>query len=226
MGLASTLDKFEKRLRKKYNVDPSVPGNERKAHIYNLYFDHAFLRTLWTNFFEIAPAVYRSNHPTHARFEAMRDMGIVSVLNLRGASHTAHYLTEKKSCDDLGLKLKSAALSARSAPSRSHIQAVLEAFRTIEKPFVMHCKSGADRAGLASAMYLMVIEGQPLSEARKMLHWRYLHVRSTATGVLDYILDCFEARQSRGEISFEDWINTEYDADAINKAFKSKQPAQ
>jgi protein tyrosine/serine phosphatase len=83
----------------------------------------------------------------------------------------------------------------------------------------MHCKSGADRAGLASAIYLMVMMGQDVDAARKMLSPRYIHLRFTKTGVLDMMLDHYAARNAASPIGFEDWIDREYDADALQAAF-------
>jgi protein tyrosine phosphatase (PTP) superfamily phosphohydrolase (DUF442 family) len=152
MGLAGRIRQLERDVRAHFNVDPTVPGNERRARIYNRYFDHAILRGIWTNEREIAPGVFRSNHPTHERFAQMPARGIHTVLNLRGASVSAHYMTEKASCEALGLTLVNATLHARTAASRAEIQHLIAVFRKIEKPFVMHCKSGADRAGFASAI--------------------------------------------------------------------------
>lgn len=226
MGLVNRILTLERDVRAYFNVDPSLPDNRRRARIYNLYFDHAILRGIWTNAREIAPGVYRSNHPTHERFARMRDQGIVSVLNLRGESQSAHYLTEKASCEELGLTLVNATLHARAAASRAEILHLIEMFRRIEKPFVMHCKSGADRAGFASAVYLIVIENRPVHEARKMLSWRFWHFRNSKVGILDYILDSYEARQARAPISFEDWIATEYDPKKIQPRFRQgKAPA-
>ena len=226
MGLADRIRNLERDVRAYFNVDPAIPGNQRRARIYNLYFDHAILRGLWTNETQIAPGVYRSNHPTHERFEKMRARGIQTVLNLRGASVSAHYMSEKASCEALGLTLVNATLYARMAAPRDEILRLIALFREIEKPFVMHCKSGADRAGFASAIYLLVIEGRPLAEARRMLSWRYGHIRNAKVGILDYILDCYEARQARGAISFEDWIATEYDSKQIQTRFRQgKTPA-
>ena len=72
MGFATSLTRLEGRIRAHFNVDPTVPGNERKAWVYNNFFDHAFLRVLWTNFYQIAPGVYRSNQPTHARLARLQ----------------------------------------------------------------------------------------------------------------------------------------------------------
>lgn len=211
MKLFKRITDWERNLRASYNTDLSTPENRRRAHIYNMWFDHAVLRKFWTNFFEVAPGVYRSNQPTHERFVKLKAMGIKTILNLRGDGGAAHYLVEKESCEDLGLTLVDVTLHARYAAPTADIQAVIKAFREIEKPFVMHCKSGADRAGFASAIYLLVIEGRPVSEARKMLGVKYIHFKWTKTGVLDFILDAFEARNARQAIGFEDWIATEYD---------------
>lgn len=219
MKLFKQIGDWERNLRASYNTDLSTPENRRRAHIYNLWFDHAVLRKIWTNFFKVAPGVYRSNQPTHERFVKLKAMGINSVLNLRGAAGAAHYLVEQESCHQLGLTLVNVTLHARYAAPRDDILAVIHAFREIEKPFVMHCKSGADRAGFASAIYLLVIEGRPVSEARKMLGIKYIHLKWSRTGILDHILDRYEARNSQSPIGFEDWIATEYDRDEMQTSF-------
>ncbi|MDR9395167.1 tyrosine-protein phosphatase [Roseovarius sp. SYSU LYC5161] len=225
MKLFKRISDWERRLRASYNTDLSTPENRRRAHIYNLWFDHAVLRKVWTNFFEVAPGVYRSNHPTHERFVKLKAMGIRSVLNLRGAAGAAHYLAEEESCRQLGLTLVNCTLHARYAAPRDDILAVIDAFRHIEKPFVMHCKSGADRAGFASAIYLLVIEERPVAEARRMLGLKYIHLKWSRTGVLDYILDQYEARAAQSPIGFEHWVATEYDRDAIQAGFdRARKP--
>lgn len=222
MSLFKRITTWERDLRKSFNTDLSTPENRRRAHIYNLWFDHAVLRGIWTNQFEIAPGVWRSNHPTHKRFAKLKAQGFKSILNLRGSGGAAHYLTEQESCAKLGLTLVDVRLNARNAAPRKDIQAVIDAFRSIERPFMMHCKSGADRAGFASAIYLMVIEGRPVAEARRMLSLRFWHVKQSRTGVLGYILDLFEARHAETGIGFEEWIQTEYDNKAVQRDFEAK----
>ena len=96
MGLIKQIGDWERNLRAYYNTDLSTPENRRRAHIYNLWFDHAILRKYWTNFFPVTEGVYRSNQPTHERFVKLKKMGIKSVLNLRGAGGAAHYSSRKK----------------------------------------------------------------------------------------------------------------------------------
>ena len=91
MKLIKRISDWERGLRAYYNTDLSTPENRRRAHIYNLWFDHAVLRKVWTNFFPVAPGVYRSNQPTHERFVKLKAMGIKSILNLRGAGGSGEF---------------------------------------------------------------------------------------------------------------------------------------
>ncbi|SEQ36303.1 fused DSP-PTPase phosphatase/NAD kinase-like protein [Thalassovita taeanensis] len=219
MNPLEKLKQWERDLRLASDYDISKPEDRKRAMRHYNWLDHAILRIHWTNFFQIAPGVYRSNHPTHERLEDYAAMGIKSVLNLRGTARHARYLFEKESCDALGMTMVNIPLHARKAAPRENLLQVIEAFRTIDRPFMMHCKSGADRAGLASAMYLMVIEGQPVEEARKMLSVKYLHLKWSKTGVLDYMLDVYAARNARDPVGFEQWVTTEYDPEALQAGF-------
>ncbi len=203
--------------------DLSDPGQRRRAFWAYQFMDHAILRHLWSNFDQIAPGVYRSNQPGHWRLKRYRAMGIKTVLYLRASSEKWAFHFERESLDALGMTMISAPLHSRSAPTREAVQTLIAAFRSIDKPFLMHCKSGADRAGLASAIYLMVMMGQNVQAARRMLSPRYIHLRFTKTGVLDMMLDWYEARNARDPITFEDWIAHDYDADALQAAFDASR---
>lgn len=199
--------------------DLSDPAERRRAFWAYQFMDHAILRHVWSNFDQIAPGVYRSNQPGHWRLKRYRAMGIKTVLYLRASSEKWAFHFERESLDSLGMTMISAPLHSRSAPTRDAVQSLIAAFRSIDKPFLMHCKSGADRAGLASAIYLMVILGQDVHAARQMLSLRYIHLRFTKTGVLDLMLDQYAARHAETAIGFEDWIDREYDANALQAAF-------
>ena len=211
----------EKRLRATYNVAPDTPENRRKAVIYMLWFDHEVLRKRWTNLDQIAPGVFRSNQPTFERLEKLKAQGINDVVNLRGKSEAAHYLIEKERCQALDLRLHNISLQARRAPEKQHLQELIRLFQQLDKPFLMHCKSGSDRAGLASVMYMLTQAGESIAAAKRMLSFRFLHLKLTKTGVLDYLLHKYEREYDEKGMSFERWIETHYDPDVINQEWSS-----
>lgn len=221
--IGKRLKSWEVALRTSWGDDISTPALRRQALWHFHVFDHAFLRKLWTNFDEVAPGVYRSNQPDHARLAKLRDMGVRTIVNLRGVHRQSHYLFEEESCRALGLTLVNLQLHARQPVPRAELLALIDTFRTVEKPVLMHCKSGADRAGLASAIYLIAIEGRTVAEARRHLGLRYLHLRWSRTGICDHFLDAYEDRLSRGPIPLEDWIATEYDPRALAQSFAARR---
>ena len=223
--LFSTLDRKERELRKSFGHDITDPNERKKSYWHVRWLDHGVLRTFWHNFEKVSDGVYRSNHPDHRRFQAYADMGIKTILNLRGVAKQPHYLFEEESCARLGLKLVTVGMSARQAPKAKQLIAVMDAFETMERPFLIHCKSGADRTGLAAALYLIVHEGASVAEARKQLSFRYLHIRRSSTGVLDHFLDVYAARNAQSPITMAEWIRTEYDRNAVIASFAAKQTA-
>ena len=204
--------------------DLSAPGARRRAWVHFLIFDHAILRVLWSNFAKVAPGVFRANHPAPKRLKRYADMGIKTILNLRGASEDPHYQLEREACEANGLTLVDmSGLVARQAPERDALLAVLDAMRRVEKPVLMHCKSGADRTSLAAGLYLLAEENAPVAVARKQFSVRFIHFKWTKTGVLDHILDTYEAAQQSTGIGFEDWLRTEYDAATVQASFEARR---
>lgn len=196
----------------------------RDAWRHMLFFDHGFLRTVWHNFSEIAPGIFRANQPSPARLAHYADTGIKSVLNLRGPSGNPPYLFEVEACARLGLDLYHIPeFSSRAAPSRETLQAMLAAMRDAPRPLVMHCKSGADRTSLAAAIYLVAIEGRSLAEARRQFSVRFIHFKWTKTGIMDHILEAYAAAQAARGISFSDWLDTEYDSAALQAEFDAQR---
>ncbi len=208
----------QQRLTDIYGTDISTPEARRAAWWHFQLIDHAFLRGLWTNLDQIAPGVWRANQPSAARLRQYHDtLGLKSVLNLRGETQQGFYLFELETCRALGLHLHDFSFSARSAPSREGLLKVMNLFPLIEKPFLMHCKSGADRTGLIAALYLMAEENRPLAEAKQQLSFRYLHLKGTATGIMDHFLTMYEA-EAQGR-TIREWVEQSYDPDRLTASF-------
>jgi protein tyrosine/serine phosphatase len=223
--IIKALDRKERDLRKSFGQDITDPKERKRSMWHFNWLDHGILRIRWHNFDEIAPGAYRSNHPNQKRFAAYAAMGIKTILNLRGVALQPHYLFEVESCQNLGLTLVNNQMAARRAPRVIELTDLLDSFATMERPFLMHCKSGADRTGLAAAIYLMLYEGASLEIARQQLSFRYIHIRRTQTGILDHFLDVYGARNAQSPIAIDEWIRNEYDADALTTSFAAKQAA-
>ncbi|MEX3015933.1 fused DSP-PTPase phosphatase/NAD kinase-like protein [Gymnodinialimonas hymeniacidonis] len=176
--------------------------------------DHGLLRRHWRNEGEVAPGLFRANHPDENALRQWKARGIVEVISLRPAQFAVHEF-EARTCEALGLRLRNVPLEARSAPRPERLLSLLDIFDTLERPALIHCKSGADRTGLAAALWGIHIEGHPVAEAKRALGLRHLHLSWSKTGVLDRFLDAYQDRLKHGDIPIRLWIETEYDPSTL-----------
>ena len=221
-SLLTKLDNLERSVRYSFGRDISSPSGRFWAHVHFHLMDHAFLRVFWNNFHKVCDEVYRANQPSPSHLKSYKDKGIKAVLNLRGFSQQSYALFEEDSCGKLGLALVSVPFSGSYAPQPEKLLEIIDIMDKIPKPFVLHCKSGADRAGLVSAMYLIIKKKLAVSEARKQLSFKYLHLDFTKTGILDYIFNVFDERLKIANIDFLDWIKKEYNAEILNSSFRGR----
>jgi len=205
-------------------ADLSTPGGRARAARELTWGDHGFLRVRFRNLHRISPEMWRSNQPGPRQILAhARERGIRTILNLRGPSTLGHYLLEKAACEAAGIELVDFQLFSRDPPTREAIFAARDLFERIEYPALMHCKSGADRAGMMAVLYKLLRERVPFAEAREQLSGKYLHIRHGKTGVLDAFLDAYEAFNAGRPLEnwkpFLDWVAEDYDRTAVKDAF-------
>jgi protein tyrosine/serine phosphatase len=189
-----------------------------------LWRDHAYLRLGFQNAHWISPEMIRINQPWPFQLGWWRDNGVRTVINLRGGGYdTSFYALERDACARLGLQLVDFAVSSREAPSAGQVAAAKALFDRVQYPAVMHCKSGADRAGVMSVLYAHMRLGLPLREAvRRELSFRTLHVRQGKTGVLDYVFDRYFAEGEPKGLSFAQWTERDdYDPKRLKADFQA-----
>ena len=215
------VEKAESKLRNKFGNSIDTPWQRFLSIVHFYLMDHAFLRILWTNFDQFAPKAYRSNQPSPGRLKKYKKQGIRTIINLRGTPNQAHYLFEKESCEKLDLLLINCSMWARAFTPKQYFIELFDFFDEIEKPFVVHCKSGADRASLAAAFYLIHIHGYSVKETRPQFGIKYLHLKFTRTGLLDFLMDAYEREGEANGITLRDWITNYYDAEFLTKEFFS-----
>ena len=205
----------------------SHPAARRRAERAFFWGDHAFVRAVYDNSHEIAPGVYRSAQPSPRRLAAWRARGVRTIVNLRGAAPCAALALETEACDRLGLSLVNFRVYSREAPSADVLLGLRDLFSRIERPALLHCKSGADRVGVAAAMYLFFVEGAPLDQALGQLSKRFGHFREGKTGVIDRAFELYLAHAKKSAISLRDvdafleWARSDaYDPAAIKRDFR------
>lgn len=200
---------------------PLDSGRARLAAWANMLIaDHGVFRLFWKNRHRVSDRMWRANQPAPHDIAAYARAGIRTVINLRGGREFGSYPLEVAACREHGLALVDLPLRSRELPPNEDIAAAESLFARIEFPALMHCKSGADRAGFAAALYLILAEGVPVAAARAQLSTRYGHFRHSKTGVLDAFFDAYLARNTQSPIAFRDWVESEYDPDAIRRDFR------
>jgi protein tyrosine/serine phosphatase len=203
-----------------YKGSLATQAGRRNAWVDALFVDHAILRILWTNFATVAQGwLYRSNHPTPGNLAAFtRKVGLKSLINLRGQAKNGSDALSRDTAARLGLDFYDMAMESRGAPHKDRILRLAEIFRTMRAPALVHCKSGADRAGLAAGLFIL-INGGTTREAIKQLSLRYGHIKQAKTGILDLFFATY-ARDAEGRKNFLDWVRDDYDEAALRAAFK------
>ncbi|WP_296071279.1 dual specificity protein phosphatase family protein [uncultured Agrobacterium sp.] len=131
------------------------------------------------NFHEVVPGqFFRSNQPTTEQLTRYtEDYGIKTVINLRGANEgESWYRDELETSKKLGLNHIDFGMSASRELTMSQVNQLVAIMRDAPKPILIHCKSGADRTGLATALYLSRVARLGEEAAESQLSIRYGHV--------------------------------------------------
>lgn len=182
--------------------------------------DHGFIRDIYCNIHPVAKGVWRSAQPAPRHLRWAKRQGIRTILNLRGRrDNCGSYILEREECERLGLILVDFPIRSRSPMDRETLLAALDVFDSLEYPILMHCKSGADRAGFMSTLYLFLREGVPLRQAMGQLSLLYGHVKQAKTGVIDYLFSRFLAQGDESPEAFRRWIGNDYDRAALEAQF-------
>lgn len=184
-----------------------------------LLLDHLIVRLVFPNRHRITERAWRAAQPLPHQMKALKALGIKTVVNLRGNAQTTTHRLEKEACERLGLTFVDYKLRSRAAPTREELHGLRDLFRSVEHPILLHCKSGADRAGLASTLYLHIVEGVPIADARHQLGLKFGHLKQADTGVLDYVFERYLAHAETDPIDFFDWVDQHYDPEAVKGAF-------
>jgi len=160
--------------------------------------------------------VIRSAQPTSQLARWIDLYHLRSVLNLRGGNKSDWwYESEVTTTEARGVTFYDLPLSATRRPTRRELLFLIDVLNRAPYPLLIHCKSGADRTGLASALYLMVKRNQPPEIAEKAFSLDFGHIPFLGTEHLHEPLHEYAAwLEGRGLAHsperFRAWVKTEY----------------
>lgn len=111
----------------------------------------------------IAPGrAYRSAQPTSQLGSLIRDHGLATILNLRGGGpDDSWYVHEVRTAREAKVDFFDLPLSAVRRPTRRELLLLIDAIAASREPLLIHCRAGADRTGLATAVYRLMVLGEP-----------------------------------------------------------------
>ena len=131
------------------------------------------------NFGTVVPGeVYRSAQLGNGLMTRdVQRYGIKTIINLRGANPGERwYDKELADAKALGVEHIDFSMSAKHELTQVRAQQLIELMAKAPKPLLIHCNSGSDRTGLASALYVASIAKGGEEAAEGQLSLRFGHV--------------------------------------------------
>lgn len=200
---------------------PLASGADRlRAWLHMLLADHGVFRVLYLNKHRVSEKLWRSAQPAPHQIARLKAQGIRTIVNLRGGREHGSWQLQKDICDRLGITLTEFVVRSRGAPDRETILSAKTFFDDLAYPAIMHCKSGADRAGFVAVLYLIVHEGRSVDAAMRQLSARFGHFRFSKTGILDAFFERYRREGEALGIPFITWVETIYDPEALERDFR------
>lgn len=153
---------------------------------------YASIVRLTQNFYEVEKdRFYRSAQLNPIELnEKIKKHGIKTVISLRGSPEDSYWFKPEVSfLEKSGVLFKSYGLNANAFPSKSELIGILDDFKNAPKPILIHCRSGADRTGLVSALYVYEEMKKSKAEALGQLSFKYWHVRQFNPAMTKFITE-------------------------------------
>jgi len=117
--------------------------------------------------------------------EVIERHDIRSIINLRGNHPSkAWYKEERSTANKYGVKLYDIDLSAIGLPPVTDVVKLKRLLQNVDTPILVHCRGGADRTGMASALVLLLDDETSLETAWQQLSFKYYNFMPRSIGKL------------------------------------------
>lgn len=144
---------------------------------------------------------------------AIDDYQIRTIVNLRGASlKDDWYQEEISTVQSRGVTHYDLRLKAHSLPSRKQLKQLIAILKKAPKPILVHCREGADRTGLMSAMGIILLGNASLHRATQQVSWLYNVLSPHTIGyqtLRNYFTWLDRQQRSHSKDNFVQWVNAD-----------------
>lgn len=186
------------------------------------YFLHNLLND---NFHTVIPGrLYRSAQLQPDKLRAyVGQYGIRSIINLRGPHpQEKWYVGERSVSRQDHLQQYNVILPAHGLATHQELLRLARILQVAAQPILVHCRQGADRTGLTSAMAVILSGDEVRRHATRQMTWRY-NVLSPSTVGYQVMTNYFHWLQRQhanyGKASFLRWLHSHADLRPHHGAF-------
>lgn len=186
---------------------------------------------VYFNLHEVVPGqVYRSAQPSPAFLQHMAaEKGIRSVLKFNRTKESDWSRAESDKAERLGLDFHFLPMGVAELPSRQDLLAMIEVVRDARRPLLIHCKTGADRSGVASVLADMAAGGTFVEARQRQIGLKFLHTGHIGPDIED-VFDVYIQDQARrgmptgGFDEFSAWARQHYWPDYYRAHIEPMEP--
>lgn len=137
-------------------------------------------------FQQVSERLYRGAQPSEGGISRLRELGITTIINLRGANDRTR--AEEAEAVAFGLNYVNVALPNWGRPQHDRVARIFEIIAAPESGHVfVHCKEGVDRTGMIIAIYRMTYDGW--TSSRALTEAERFGMRRTQFWMRDYAED-------------------------------------
>lgn len=139
----------------------------------------------------------------------IRQHGLKTVVDLRGTSSKSDRLDEVAVCEQECIQHVAINVRLGRLTAPEELKKLIETLEQSTYPMLLHCRAGADRTGLATVLYQIVLERRSLDEAlSQSLTWHTGHFAMNDARIIDDFFELY--RQSSGGQDIKTWILESY----------------
>lgn len=133
------------------------------------------------NFHEVHPFLYRGGQPSSAGLKKLKDMGIATIIDLRG--NPEKVLSEVREAQALGIKTINLPMSDQ-APTAKQVSTFVKTVESAASsksngPVFVHCAHGSDRTGCLVGIWRVTHDGWTYDQAYQEMRKYYFGPKFT-----------------------------------------------